>query len=125
MISIKNTLLRAFNLTKKIWWEVRDFLIIIGPEYWVMLYKYDQEWDLFFNHLLDNNSFQYFDTFKVELGGYLIWVENYPYGSYHMTTVNEPTQPRRTPDDQRVHLYWAKGEEILHIPVRQTEKDEK
>jgi len=96
------------------------FLETWSPEWWVMLGRYDAEWDAELNKLLDEHDFKpkYFDIrpdlkdawinifgleswnkastpsrYEAMLGNRVLWVQNYPYGAFHGPKKN--TRPSR------------------------------
>ena len=100
-----------------------DTLIIWSPLHWVQIHPYSAEWDKKFNELLDNNSFEHINDYTAYLGGYSIWIGNYPSGGF---TIREGTRDH-TEIHQRAHFCHNEVDEDgmhLRIPVVQTEEEE-
>ncbi len=66
--------------------------IIFIPAFWMMNYKFSEEWDTIVNNLMDNfepNNFK-LTEYTATFYGTEIWIRNYPYAygrTYKGTTV--------------------------------------
>lgn len=54
---------------------------IINPLYWASCGETCRHWDKKLNNLMDlNTPFEKEGRYTVKMGGFIVWVENYPYG---------------------------------------------
>ena len=62
--------------------KILNFLyFLIRPSYWIMVHKYDAEWDKDFNELMSKHSFVYHNDYVAILGDETIRIVNHPFGS--------------------------------------------
>ena len=69
--------------------NIKDFLFLIThSNYWLMsdTLRYSEEYDRWFNELLDNNEFTHCSKYVARLGGFTFWIANIPY--YCFNTIN-------------------------------------
>lgn len=59
-----------------------NILNIIDYRFWCMNNEYSKEWDDKLNDLLDNNKFTDIQEYVVYLGGYCLWIGNYPHACF-------------------------------------------
>jgi len=55
---------------------------IINPKWWIMVNKYDKDWDKKINELLDKHKFEapeYDNGLSYKLGNHHIWLGSYPF----------------------------------------------
>lgn len=63
-------------------WILNDFIPrLYRPNFWIMLYKADSEWDKVLNKIIDNiDSYDVeIDNYNIKINKLNIWVRNYPY----------------------------------------------
>lgn len=67
---------------------MKNFLLnlqfIFRPNYWFMNYPCNKRWDKILNKLLDEYEFEPKpnEHYSCNLGGFNLWVENYPYACF-------------------------------------------
>jgi|TARA_R100000084_G_scaffold108987_1_gene73382 hypothetical protein len=49
------------------------------PYYWIQNKPTDWEWDEFLNTLMDNHKVDVLCGYRAKIGGYTVWIENWPY----------------------------------------------
>lgn len=64
----------------KILGYISDTLFI--SSYLMMFNYFDEKYDEYLNHLLDNYEFTDFNGRVAKLNGYTVWVGNHPYASF-------------------------------------------
>jgi hypothetical protein len=63
---------------------MKDWLIaLLHPSTWMQIFPYSAEWDAKLKTLLSENTFENIGEYQASLGGYQIWITNYPYGAFH------------------------------------------
>jgi len=62
-----------------------DIIFLFKPDFWIMLDSYSSEWDKALNILLDDYEIESHSEFHITIHGYVIWISNYPYGSYTLS----------------------------------------
>jgi hypothetical protein len=78
---------------KKIFNFIQSLQFIFKPHYWIMLGKYDKEWDDKLNELAKEHSFKseagtYSDSIcYASLGGVHMWVGSFPYSFFAQLTI--------------------------------------
>lgn len=78
---------------KKIINFIQSLQFIFKPHYWIMLGKYDAEWDAKLNELAKEHSFKseagtYSDSIcYASLGGVHMWVGSFPYSFFAQLTI--------------------------------------
>ena len=78
---------------KKISNFIQSLQFIFKPHYWIMLGKYDKEWDAKINALAKEHSFKseagkYSDSIcYVSLGGVHMWVGTFPFSFFTQVTI--------------------------------------
>lgn len=72
------------------------FHILFHPSFWMMNESYCKEWDVAFNHLMDENTFKTISIFTAYLGSCEIWIANYPYAAFCPRNYMKLRPSRRT-----------------------------
>ena len=66
--------------------KISDFLwTLVRPQFWLILndYQFNQAFDDSLNQLLDiGNKFEVLSEYTAKLGGYELWIKNYPYSCF-------------------------------------------
>jgi len=70
------------------------FRYLFKPSFWLSNERVDYQWDKKLNELLDNPKFKFKDEYTINLNGYSIWIQNYPY-SYGRNHRISPFLPKR------------------------------
>ena len=79
---------------------------ILKPSYWIMIGKYDREYNRYLNKLMVENKFEYKNRFTAKLGDTVVWIENHPYGSF--TPDNGMGADKIRPSRSTVYRAWRK-----------------
>lgn len=67
--------------------KIKDMLFLFNPEWLFMNYSYSKEWDIKLNNLMDTDKFIGHDGYLTQIGGYELWIANYPYAAFHYNGV--------------------------------------
>lgn len=60
-----------------------DFIwVLFHPNFWIMNYSYDDNWDKKLKFLLNNYSFKNIEKCTAHLGKEILWIGNYPYAAF-------------------------------------------
>jgi len=108
---------------KKILNFFESLQFIFKPEYWIMLGKYDAEWDTKLNELAKEHSFKseagkYSNKiYNVSLGGVHMWVGNFPYSFFAQLTIKSIYT---ISDAKRVIFYERQDNRTQSRPSRLT-----
>jgi hypothetical protein len=109
---------------KKILNFFENLQFLFKPKYWIMLGKYDREWDIKINELAKEYEFKseagkYSERiYHVSLNGNHFWVGNYPY-SFLVPVAIKSTFTGRD-GVSTVHIYEDKDNDTQHRPSRLT-----
>ena len=108
---------------KKIINFLENLQFIFMPRYWIMLGRYDKEWDAKLNELAKEHSFKseaasYSENIcYVSLGGFHMWVANFPYSFLVPVTIQATFTGR---SGERVNMYKKEDHDIQSRPSRLT-----
>ena len=107
---------------KKILNFFESLQFLFKPHYWIMLGKYDRDWDAKLNELAKTHDFKS-ETIKnnnftayVSLGGNHMWVGNFPYSFL----VEEKVKSKFTSEGTELCFYEARNNETQPRPSRLT-----
>jgi hypothetical protein len=85
-LKMKKKFLQMVMVIKQIWSSLKNFVsnlqFISKPDYWLMNYPFDKEWDDELNSLLTNYPFTDIGDYHAKLGSTNIWIRNHPYASF-------------------------------------------
>lgn len=102
---------------------LENLQFIFKPNYWIMLGKYDREWDIKINDLAKKHKFKS-EAGKhsesicyVSLGGFYMWVGNFPYSFFVPVTIESTFTYR---DGECVNFYKKEDHDIQSRPSRLT-----
>ena len=96
---------------KKITNFFKNLQFIFKHDYWVMLGKYDKEWENNLLELAEKHSFEplnchlndpYKKTYDVRLGNVYMWVGSYPYSFFAKRRLKQTLKY----GDEKAHFFW-------------------
>jgi hypothetical protein len=108
---------------KKILNFLESLQFIFKPHYWIMLGKYDEKWDTKLNALAKEHEFKseagkYSEhIFYVSLGGFHMWVANFPYSFLVPVTIKSTFVGR---ESETINFYEKEDNDTQSRPSRLT-----
>jgi hypothetical protein len=108
---------------KKIINFIKSLKFIFMPHYWIMLGKYDSEWDAKLNDLAKEHSFKSeagkysVSIVYVSLGGVHMWVGNFPYSFLVPVTITSTFVGR---ESETINFYEKEDNHTQPRPSRLT-----
>lgn len=108
---------------KKISTFIQNLQFLFKPKYWIMLGRYDKEWDAKLNalakkHIFKSEAASYSENIcYVSLGGFHMWVANFPYSFLVPVTIQSTFTGR---SGERVIFYESQDNITQSRPSRLT-----
>lgn len=108
---------------KKIINFFKSLQFIFLPHYWIMLGKYDKEFENDLLEQAEKHSFEplncYFDypdnkIYNVRLGNIILWIGNYPYSFFAKRRVKKTVKY----GEDKIHYFWPEDNMKQSRPSR-------